>query len=275
MKDLGIQMYSFMDGNYNDWKENIRIAKEIGYTGIELFGPCFDIPVEELKSLLNELSLEVFSLHEQSNKIIERTEYAKTLGLKYMGIGMETLRNHEEVLAFAKKLNELGQYTNQYGIMLTYHNHTQEYASFVEGKTIIETLIEETNPKFVGFEIDAGWCAAAGVNPIDFIKKYADRVKLIHIKESSEAIGPQPPMDFSGFEKDENGRPIFSDEVLKEMDRIKKINCLAGDGLVDWKKLKEDVEKAGCYAYYIVEREYSANDRVEALANDFKYYSSL
>ncbi len=275
MNNLGLQMYSLMDGAHNEWRENIKIAKEIGFSGVELFGPCFNIPATEMKELLLELDLVPISLHEQSDKIEERLEYAKTLDMKFIGIGMEMLKNEGDVKNFAKKLNDLGRITKEQGIMLTYHNHTQEFAKFDTDKTIIETLIDETDKDLVGFELDAGWCAAAGVDPVSFIKKYFDRIKLVHIKESSKVIGPQPPMDFGSLEKDENGSPIFSVEMLAEMDRIRQINCKAGEGLVDWKKLIEVVKQLGLNINFIVEREYSEIDRVEALKLDFEHYSNL
>ena len=275
MKELGIQMYSFMDGVHNDWRENIRQAKNMGYDGVELFAPCFDIPAEEMKELLEELDLKPISLHEQSALIVERTSYAEALGMKYIGIGMEILRNEEEVHEFAKKLNSLGRFTARQGLTLTYHNHTQEFAVLKSGKTIIETLMEETDPNLVGFELDAGWCAAAGTDPEAFIKTHGDRIKLVHVKESSRVIGPQPPMDFSGFDKDADGNIVFPEEVKERMGRDKRINCVAGAGLVDWKRLQDAAKSAGCHAKYIVEREFSEEDRVHALALDLEYYRKL
>ena len=63
MGKINLQMYSFMDGTMNDSKENFRAASEMGYDGVEMFGPNFEIPPEELIPLLNELNLEAVSLH--------------------------------------------------------------------------------------------------------------------------------------------------------------------------------------------------------------------
>ena len=120
--------------------------------------------------------------------------------------------------------------------------------------------------------LDAGWCAAAGFDPIVFVEQYSGRVKLIHIKESSRVVGPQPPMDFSTLPKDENGAPIFSAELKKTMEELDRINCRAGEGLVDWKALKEAADQNGCQAY-IVEREYSVSgNRLNDLKADLEYY---
>lgn len=292
MGKINLQMYSFMDGAMNDSRENFRRAAEMGYDGVELFGPNFEIPAEELRALLEELKLEPVSLHAPKTEIVEGLiPFANTLGMKFIGIGMEVLKDEESVHRFAKTLNRIGKACAEKGLTLTYHNHTQEFAdcgrigsvpdaagSEAESKSdgqanrVIDVLMRETDPEYVSFELDAGWCAAAGFDPIAFVKQYSGRVKLIHIKESSRVVGPQPPMDFGSLPRDENGAPIFSDELKKTMEELDRINCRAGEGLVDWKALKEAAGQNGCQAY-IVEREYSVSgNRLNDLRADLEYY---
>ncbi len=290
MGKVNLQMYSFMDGTMNDSRENFRRAAEMGYEGVELFGPDFEIPAEELKALLEELNLEPVSLHAPKTEMVEELiPFANTLGMKFIGIGMEVLKDEESVHRFAKTLNRIGKACAEKGLMLTYHNHTQEFADCgrigsVPGGTetaldgacgtnrVIDVLMRETDPKYVSFEMDAGWCAAAGFDPIAFVEQYSGRVKLIHIKESSRVVGPQPPMDFSMLPRDENGAPIFPEDLKKTMEDLKRINCRAGEGLVDWKALKETADKNGCRAY-IVEREYSVSgNRLNDLKADLEHY---
>lgn len=329
MGKVNLQMYSFMDGTMNDSRENFRRAAEMGYDGVELFGPDFEIPAEELKTLLEELKLEPVSLHAPKTEMVEGLiPFANALGMQFIGIGMEVLKDEESVHSFAKTLNRIGKACAEKGLMLTYHNHTQEFADCgrigsvpgaagaaeeqqAAGKPcgdvqpenrhaageacvsvqpenrhaaetaldssrrtdrVIDVLMRETEPEYVSFELDAGWCAAAGFDPIAFVEQYSGRVKLIHIKESSQVVGPQPPMDFSTLPRDENGAPIFSDELKKTMEELDRINCRAGEGLVDWKALKEAADQNGCQAY-IVEREYSVSgNRLNDLKADLEYY---
>ena len=329
MGKVNLQMYSFMDGTMNDSRENFRRAAEMGYDGVELFGPDFEIPAEELKALLEELKLEPVSLHAPKTEMVEGLiPFANALGMQFIGIGMEVLKDEESVHSFAKTLNRIGKACAEKGLMLTYHNHTQEFADCgrigsvpgaagaaeeqqAAGKPcgdvqpenrhaageacvsvqpenrhaaetaldssrrtdrVIDVLMRETDPEYVSFELDAGWCAAAGFDPIVFVEQYSGRVKLIHIKESSRVVGPQPPMDFSTLPRDENGAPIFSDELKKTMEELDRINCRAGEGLVDWKALKEAADQNGCQAY-IVEREYSVSgNRLNDLKADLEYY---
>ncbi|MFV0465441.1 MAG: sugar phosphate isomerase/epimerase family protein [Lachnospiraceae bacterium] len=272
---LNLQMYSFMDGEHNDSKENLKLASQMGFQGVELFGPDFMIPAEEMKQLLEEYGLQAVSLHAPMTAMVEQLiPYAQTVGMSYIGIGMETLKNESDVHAFAKELNRIGGICRENGLRLTYHNHTQEFAKYKD-QTIMEILMAETEPDLVSFELDAGWAAAAGVDPVQFVKDHTQRVRLLHIKESSKVIGPQPPMDFSGFEKDADGRPVLPEEIKKTLDENRMINCPAGDGLVDWKIMTQTAAENGC-DYFIVEREYApSGKRIEWLTNDINFYHEL
>lgn len=274
MRKINIQMYSFADGKHDDDRENLKAAAQMGYDGVELFGPNFRIPPEEMRELLGELGLTPVSLHAPSTDLVtELIPYACTVGMKFIGIGMQLMKDDEAVHAFAKRLNELGEECRKNGLMLTYHNHTQEFVPCGD-KTVIETLIDETDPELVGFELDAGWCAAAGCDPVEFVKQHSGRVKLIHVKESSEVIGPQPPLDFGELPKGENGMPVLPDEIRELLEHFDQINCAACEGLVDWGKLADAADENGCEAY-IVEREYSAGDRISALQDDITKYRQV
>lgn len=272
MGKIYLQMYSFMDGTMNDNRENLRLAAEMGYDGVELFGPLLAIPAEELKSLLDEYHLEPISMHAPTSDMVEQLiPLANALDMKFIGIGMETMLNDDAVHAFAGKLNRLGKACAENGLTLTYHNHTQEFLP-CEDKKVIDILMEETDPKYVSFELDAGWCAAAGFDPLALVEQYSGRIKLIHVKESDRVIGPQQPIDFGSVPKDEKGMPVLPEELKRQMEEMDKTNCVAGKGLVDWKVLKETADRHGCQAY-IVEREYAPEGkRLEYLQADLDYY---
>ena len=274
MGKIYIQMYSFMDGAHMDSRENLRLAAEMGYDGVELFGPDFQVPAEEMKQLLEEYHLEAVSMHAMDKNTVESMiPYAKTVGCRFIGISMETMKTADDVHAWAKRLNELGESCKKEGLMMIYHNHTQEFAP-CEDARIIDILMRETDPELVGFELDAGWCAAAGADPVEHVKRYSGRIKLLHVKESSQVIGPQPPIDFNDFERDENGRPVIPEELKATLDHNRTINCHACEGLVDWKKMVKAADENGCCAH-IVEREYSEGDRIEELTNDIHRYREV
>ena len=274
MRKINLQMYSFFDGKHDDDRENLKTAARMGYDGVELFGPNFRIPPEEMKQLLEELHLEPVSMHAPGpEQVIDMIPYAVKVGMRYIGIGAHTMMDDAAVHSFAKDLNRMGKVCRENGLTLTYHNHTQEFLPCGD-TTVIDTLMNETDPEYVSFELDAGWCAAAGTDPAEFVKAHSGRVKLIHVKESSEVVGPQPPLDFSDIPRDESGFPILTEEVKEYLSRLDRINCAACEGIVDWARLAEAADANGCTAY-IVEREYSEGDRIEALEADIARYRTV
>ena len=44
-------------------------------------------------------------------------------------------------------------------------------------------LMKETNPQLVSFEMDAGWVASAGIDPLTLLSQYPGRFSGMHIKD--------------------------------------------------------------------------------------------
>lgn len=276
MANLNLQMYSFSDGTMEDTRENLAVTAKMGYSGVELFEPNFTVPAEEMKALLYDLRLEPISLHTSAGAIERMIPYAKTIGAHFIGIGMYPMFTDSDVHGFAQALNILGKKCSEAGLCLTYHNHTQEFAPCGE-QTILETLLEETDPHYVSLELDAGWCAAAGYDPVEFVQRHPGRVKLIHIKESSRVLGIQPPIDWNKLPRDGSGNTILTEEMKMNFQKQKEINCSAGYGIVNWSKLQTAADANGC-CHYIVEREFTPppfRTRLEALKADLRFYQAV
>ena len=67
-----------------------------------------------------------------------------------------------------------------------YHNHAHEFER-VDRKIGLDFLYELTDPERVVPQLDIYWIAYAGINPVDYIGKYAGRCKLIHLKDMKDA----------------------------------------------------------------------------------------
>lgn len=82
----------------------------------------------------------------------------------------------------AALLNEKGSALKPLGINVAYHNHNLEFAPV--GKTTgWDILWRETQPDLVSFEIDVGWIATAGLDPVRFLDRARGRVRLLHVKD--------------------------------------------------------------------------------------------
>ena len=60
------------------------------------------------------------------------------------------------------------------------------------GKYLLDVLRE--NAPSLGFELDTHWIHRGGENPVEFIKKYAGSVRLLHLKDYKIANVEMPDM---------------------------------------------------------------------------------
>jgi sugar phosphate isomerase/epimerase len=82
----------------------------------------------------------------------------------------------------AERLNERAAALKPFGIRMGYHNHNVEFAP-TGGTTGWDVLVAETDPGLVFFEVDVGWIAAAGRDPVAFLKAHKGRVRWLHVKD--------------------------------------------------------------------------------------------
>lgn len=255
MEKRYIQLYSVKDEVDKDFVGTLKRIAQIGYTGVEFYGGVYgDLKAAELKKICADLNLETLSSHIMSDQVPNQIDYAVELGLKYLIDPMKNMETYEDALAFSKTLNETGKLCKSRGIKFGYHNHRHEFLECKDG-TLMDTLIINTDPDLVCFQLDAGWATCAACDVPAFIKKYAGRFKMIHVKECSTVAGPEKVPDFSSFPKDANGHPIIPPETLKAWADQRAWNVATGKGVIDWKVIKDVAQSQGAEAF-ITEREY-------------------
>ena len=197
-----------------DAKEVLGKIKAAGYDGIELNGFMIrptpflvrmltkfaGMPVGkggnfDWAALVNEAGLSVVSVHEDLGTIKREPETvvaeAKTFGTKYVVVtGMYRFDYSDEIAVsqLAEDLNEAGKRLLEDGIYLLYHNHNCELRKVSKDKTAYDLLIEKTNPEYVNFEFDSYWFAEAGADPLLWMKRLGDRLKLYHINDRGTKI---------------------------------------------------------------------------------------
>ena len=276
MENVNLQLYSFGFDCPLSLLEKIKAAGEMGYSGVEFARGYEEIPVEDVQKALDEAGVKAVSAHVAFNFMEQDLPYLAKLGVKYVACPMAAFNTIEEAKETAEDLNKFGQLAKQYGITIGYHNHTGEFYQ-VDGKYLMDVLMENTDPETVAFEIDCGWASAAGIDPVADIQQHAGRVAAIHIKENGAVIGADkpasrydPPMK---FELDADGKPIVPPEFIKMMQEREKLNVPQGTGIVDWKAVKAAADAQRDGVLYVVEREasYGGKDRITCLKEDIAW----
>jgi sugar phosphate isomerase/epimerase len=234
---ISIQMYSYWSwANQIGTEGVLSELSDIGYKNIEPFGATYEgRTAKEFSSLLKKYDLKAPSSHGSTDEATfgATVAYAKTIGQKYMGSGGSAspgIGTYENTLATAETLNRLGKTSKKSGTgKIFVHNHQGEFTTqYVdprtgETKSAWEILVENTDPRYVTFQLDVFWAADAGINIVDLIEEHGDRIELLHIKD--------------GF-LNGAGRGIPTD---------------VGEGELDWAPILDAAR--GKVKYYIVERD--------------------
>lgn len=145
-------------------------------------------------------------------------------------------------------LNERAAALKPHGIRLGYHNHNVEFVRFGK-KTAWDILAEETDKALVYFEVDIGWVAAAGLDPVAFLKRHKGRVRWLHVKDLKASTKPN---------------------IALMMDPTE-----VGYGKQDWARILPAAAKAGCEHFYIEQEAPFEIPRMDAAAKGYAYLKGL
>lgn len=101
----------------------------------------------------------------------------------------EVVRDSATWTAFAHDLNRAGQMARSVGLRLGYHNHNWEFFRLTDdpSRTAFDVLIEETDPRYVHFELDLFWSWRGAHDPVDILRRIDGRVRQYHVKDMNQA----------------------------------------------------------------------------------------
>jgi inosose dehydratase len=90
-----------------------------------------------------------------------------------------------EFQQLADTLNRVGEITLTYGVRICYHNHV---GSVIESGDEIDRLLAMVDPQLVFLGPDTGHLAWAGVDVIDFTRRYASQILTLHVKDINPKV---------------------------------------------------------------------------------------
>lgn len=159
---------------------------ETAFDGVEFAG-LGESSAEDVADALDRNDLEACSHHVGVDRLEAEfdavLEEADTLGYEDIVIPWldpEHFESVEAVEATAERLEGLAADLAEEGYRLHYHNHNQEFQETEDG--VAYHLLADATER-VRFQVDAGWAMAGGLDPVDVIEQYADRITLVHLKD--------------------------------------------------------------------------------------------
>ena len=191
---LGVQAYTFRNSWANGIEATLDTIAAFGITEME-GGPIKGMTTEELKKQLDKRGIKMPSIGAGYDELVkdpsETIKNAKILGAKYVMVAWIPHGKEGFDLETAKKavkdFNQAGKALKSQGITLCYHNHGYEFVPYENG-TLFDYLVENTDPKYVSFEMDILWTQFPGQDPAKLLEKYGKRWKLMHLKDLKKGV---------------------------------------------------------------------------------------
>jgi sugar phosphate isomerase/epimerase len=145
------------------------------------------------------------------------------------------------------------------GMRFYYHNHFQEFQR-IGDDYVYDLILENTDPGLVKLEMDTYWMYRGGQDPVDWMKKCADRVILLHQKDFP-ADAPQPLNLYDGVvSRTENiDMAVFEDR--------KDTRCFTeiGTGVLPIQDILDTAASLPLLDYLFLEQDHTTLDELDSV----------
>lgn len=196
LKSIGLQLYTLRTILTQNPLEIMRTVAQIGYREAELTTQNLD----QVLAAVKQTAVRPVSLHmdnalflHQQEKLPGAIEDAGKRGFSYVVcpyVPPGDRGGADVVKKLAETMNKAGEMARAAKMRLCYHNHAFDFAPSGNG-TLLDVLLNATDAKLVGLELDIMWSQVAGVDPVSVIRKYGSRVDMMHLKNLRTAMPKQ------------------------------------------------------------------------------------
>jgi sugar phosphate isomerase/epimerase len=192
--NFGLQLYTLRDDIVTDPKAILTQVASFGYKEIESYegpqGIFWGMSNTGFKKLMDDLGMRIVASHCDINKDFERkAAEAAAIGMKYLicpYLGPQ--KSLDDYKRFADTFNQRGEVCKRNGIRFAYHNHDYSF-KLLEGQMPQDVMMQNTDKGLVDYEMDIYWVVNAGQNPEEWLRKYKDRFRLVHVKDRQKGVG--------------------------------------------------------------------------------------
>ena len=238
---IGLQAWSFRYYFPKDIPGTLDRVRDLGIKYLEMGIGSGKLPPEEYRKLCDARGITIpsygTSFEKLENNLEEVINSAKALGATYIMCAAIPHKGGNFNLQVANNainvFNKAGEALKKEGLVFCYHPHGYEFVRY-KNSNLLEHIIESTNPKYVSFEMDIHWIYKGGGDPIQLLKKYGTRWKLMHLRDMK------------------NGKSV-----------------VLGTGTFEVAKILKEAKKIGIKYYFI--EDLNNKDIIEQLPKSIKY----
>ena len=230
---ISIQLYTLRDAMAQNEAETLEKVAALGYEGVEGGYPASRVFIDKCRELglkVTGTHASIDALESDFEKIVAQNKETGTQFVIVPYIGEEWRGSLEKWTKLAQKLEQIGQKLRDEGLTLCYHNHDFEFENN-DGKYGLDVLYEAADPQYLQAELDTYWVQKGGASPVEYLRKYAGRTPILHIKD------------------------MAADGNFAEV----------GNGTLDWPAIFSAAE-AGGVTVYVVEQDTCPGDPFDSIA---------
>ena len=281
---IGLQLYTVGAAARKDLNGTLARVAAAGYQTVELAGLYGNSP-QVVRKAADDAGLKFTSIHiqpksqngepgfDQPPEVLAAA--MQTLGLQDVVLPMFLMPDHlpkpdpkgggaggyagyleqigpqitaDDWKATATFLNAKGAALQKVGLRLSYHNHNVEFRP-IGDSCGLEILLQETDPALVHFEMDVGWVAAGGADPVKILEHRKGRFRMMHVKDLMATTRTNYAMQQDPAE--------------------------VGNGMLPWSRILDVAYATGVRKFFVEQEPPFKRDPLESIAISAKYLSTI
>lgn len=274
---IGIQLFTVREELGIDLEGTLRKLAGIGFETVEIAGYAGRMPAE-LRTAFDRAGLRCTSAHVHGRRIMPGPSLEDDPGKLAESchrLGCDTIRmpffyipdriqvaprpSEDMRMAIGRAVAQMSvddwkwnaEYLNRkaaalkpHGIRFGYHNHNIEFMP-IGDTTPFDIILQGTDPALVSLEIDVGWVAAAGLDPVSLIERLGSRVNALHLKDLRSSTRPNFAMGIDPAE--------------------------LGSGTIDWSLVLAAADRAKIRQFFVEQEPPFTGPPLDAMARSFDH----
>ena len=221
-------------------KDPVVLKKALDLRGIQICNAWFSayLTTKPLQETVDAFIQHRDFLHAMGAKVIGVAEQGHSIQgmMDVPVIDKKPVFTEEEWQKLAEGLNLLGKLAAEKDMIVAYHHHMGTGVQTLEE---IDRLMEMTDPNYVYLLFDTGHLVFSEVDPIVVLKKYANRIKHVHLKDIRKDVLERVKKEHMSFL-----------QAVRE-----GVFTVPGDGMIDYDPIFNILKETSYRGWFVVEAE--------------------
>lgn len=261
----GLQLYSVRDEMKKDPLGTLKQLSAMGYKHVEhanyVERKFYGYAAKDFKKVLDDLGMQMPSGHtvmgkphwDDSKKDFTdlwkyTVEDAAIAGQEFVispWLDENLRKTADDLKRYMEVFNKSGELCKKSGMKFGYHNHDFEFSVKLDGKTVYDLMLQNTDPDLVIQQLDIGNLYNGGAKAIDIVRQYPGRFQSMHVKDEIKASANEQNHEFE--------------------------STVLGKGIVNVKDVIDLGKKSGGTKHFIIEQEaYQGRTPIDSVKEDLE-----